>query len=89
MSRFARGIRAGVRVQQGQVIGYVGQTGLATGPHLCYRLYKHNTPVNSVTYDFPPSEGLDEVFMDEYNSRISRFDDMLNNLDIPEELAMK
>lgn len=88
MSRFARGIRTGVRVQQGQVIGYVGQTGLATGPHLCYRLYKHNTPVNSVTYDFPPSEGLDEVYMDEYNIWISRFDDMLNNLEIPQELAM-
>lgn len=88
MSRFARGIRPGVRVQQGQVIGYVGQTGLATGPHLCYRLYKHNTPINSVTYDFPPSEGLKEVHMEEYNNQIGRLDDMLNNLKVPEELAL-
>ena len=46
MSRFARGIRNGVRVQQGQVIGYVGSTGLATGPHVCYRFWKHGSQVD-------------------------------------------
>ena len=52
---FARGIRAGVRVRQGQVIGYVGQTGLATGPHLCYRFYKNGRFVNPLTMRFPPA----------------------------------
>ncbi len=80
MSRFASGIRPGVRVQQGQVIGYVGQTGLATGPHLCYRLYKNNTPINSVTYDFPPDEGLGEEFMDDYRAEVKRLDEMLDGL---------
>ena len=46
MSRFARGIRNGVRVQQGQVIGYVGSTGLATGPHVCYRFWKRGVQVD-------------------------------------------
>lgn len=46
MSKFARGIRNGVRVQQGQVIGYVGSTGLATGPHVCYRFWKRGTQVD-------------------------------------------
>jgi murein DD-endopeptidase MepM/ murein hydrolase activator NlpD len=46
MSKFARGIRNGGRVAQGQVIGYVGSTGLATGPHLCFRMYKNGSPVN-------------------------------------------
>jgi murein DD-endopeptidase MepM/ murein hydrolase activator NlpD len=46
MSRFAKGVRRGVRVKQGQVIGYVGSTGLATGPHLCYRLWKNGTQVD-------------------------------------------
>jgi murein DD-endopeptidase MepM/ murein hydrolase activator NlpD len=46
MSRFARGIRNGVRVQQGQVIGYVGSTGLATGPHVCYRFWKNGCQVD-------------------------------------------
>ncbi len=89
MSRFARGIRRGVSVKQGQVIGYVGQTGLATGPHLCYRLYKNGHPVNSVTYDFPPSEGLDDVYMEEFLAEVSRLDDLLDTAeDAPKELAM-
>lgn len=46
MCRFAKGIRNGVRVQKGQVIGYVGMTGLATGPHVCYRFWKHGVQVD-------------------------------------------
>ena len=46
LSRFARGVQPGVRVMQGRVIGYVGSTGLATGPHLDYRLRKNGTFVN-------------------------------------------
>ncbi len=43
---FARGIRKGVRVKQNQVIGYVGQTGIATGPHLHYAFYENGRPIN-------------------------------------------
>jgi murein DD-endopeptidase MepM/ murein hydrolase activator NlpD len=46
MSRIGNGIRPGRRVRQGEVIGYVGSTGLATGPHLCFRMYKNGAPVN-------------------------------------------
>jgi murein DD-endopeptidase MepM/ murein hydrolase activator NlpD len=46
MSRFAKNIRSGGRIAQGQLIGYVGSTGLATGPHLCYRMTRNGAPIN-------------------------------------------
>ncbi len=46
MSRIAKGIRPGVRVEQGQVIGYVGHSGLTTGNHVCYRFWKNGRQVN-------------------------------------------
>jgi murein DD-endopeptidase MepM/ murein hydrolase activator NlpD len=61
-SRFARGIRQGSRVRQGQVIGYVGMSGLASGPHLHYEFYVNGVVRNPVTVDLPEAEpiGADE-----------------------------
>ncbi len=58
LSSVARGLRAGVRVSQRQVIGYVGATGLATGPHLDYRIAKGGTFVNPLSEKFIPGEPI-------------------------------
>lgn len=60
MSRIAEGIRRGASVRQGQVIGYVGQTGWATGPHLCYRFWKNGTQVDALKVDLPAAEPVSE-----------------------------
>ena len=56
LSHYARGIRTGTYVKQGDVIGYVGATGLATGPHLDFRFYKNGYPVDPLKVEAPPVE---------------------------------
>ena len=58
MQKFATGMRAGVHVQQGQVIGYVGSTGLATGPHVCYRFWKNGKQVDPFRENLPKPEPM-------------------------------
>jgi murein DD-endopeptidase MepM/ murein hydrolase activator NlpD len=58
MSKIAPGIKPGVRVSQGQVIGYVGSTGLATGPHLCFRFWENGVQVNPLRIQTPPADPM-------------------------------
>ena len=58
MSKFARGIKKNVRVSQGQIIGYVGSTGLSTGPHLHYEVIKNGKKINSQTLKLPSGKKL-------------------------------
>ena len=51
-------VKTGQRVSQGQVIGYVGMTGTATGPHLDFRIWKNGSPINPLTMDSPPAEPI-------------------------------
>ena len=61
MSKIARGIRPGVHVKQGQTIGYVGSTGLATGPHVCYRFWKNGVQVDPFKTKLPPSDPISDA----------------------------
>jgi len=60
LSRFAPGINAGVIVKQGDIIGYVGSSGLSTGPHLDFRFYRNGSPVDPLKVEAPPVEPVSE-----------------------------
>lgn len=67
MNKIKKGIRPGVHVKQGEVIGYVGKTGLATGYHVCYRFWYNGKQVDPFKLKFPPSKPLDEKYVPAYN----------------------
>jgi murein DD-endopeptidase MepM/ murein hydrolase activator NlpD len=56
LSRFGPGISSGVLVKQGDIIGYVGTSGLSTGPHLDFRFYQNGSPVDPLKVDAPSVE---------------------------------
>ncbi len=68
LNGFAKGIAAGSHVKQGDVIGYVGSTGLSTGPHLDFRLYKNGHPINPFTFESPPVEPVKEENLAAFDS---------------------
>lgn len=66
LSGYARGIRRGVKVRQGQVIGYVGSTGYATGPHLDFRMKKDGRYINPRALKTPPAAGVPQKMMGDF-----------------------
>jgi len=67
MSKIKSGIRPGVYVKQGEVIGYVGSTGLATGPHVCYRFWKNGRQVDPYKQKLPPSKPVKKENLEAYS----------------------
>lgn len=78
LSRFGKGIAQGTRVQQGQVIGYVGSTGLSTGPHLDFRLWKNGKPMNPLHLESPSVEPIDSMNRVAFFREVARQDSILD-----------
>ena len=94
MSKFAAGIKKGRRVRQGEVIGYVGSTGLATGPHVCYRFWKHGKQVDPFKEKTPPAEPISKDNVSKFNEYKEEFmkklqDTPYNEQDAEELLTKK
>ena len=80
MSKFAKGMKTGKVVRQGELIGYVGSTGLATGPHVCYRFWKNGKQVDPYQQDLPEAEPIKEEFKADYMAQMQEWKKRLDSI---------
>lgn len=85
MTKIAKGIKYGGKVKRGQTIGFVGSTGLANGPHLCYRFWKNGVQVDALKVDLPPSEPILAEHMATFDSVRLVWQRRLDEMSLPIE----
>lgn len=73
LSKYAKGLKAGQRVRQGEVIGYVGSTGRSTGPHLDFRVWKNGSPINPLKMESPPAEPIKDENRESFQSAYKEY----------------
>ncbi|PLX11698.1 MAG: metalloendopeptidase [Marinilabiliales bacterium] len=81
LSRYPKGIKKGQRVSQGQIVGYVGSTGYATGPHLDFRMWKNGYAVNPLSIKAPPVNPISENELPSYQNAISSLKQELDKIE--------
>jgi murein DD-endopeptidase MepM/ murein hydrolase activator NlpD len=86
MSRYAKGLKRGSHVRQGQVIGYVGTTGRSTGPHLHYEVHINNKPVNAMSLKLPTGRKLTGEQLGTFKAEMARIE-ALRDAEISERMV--
>ncbi len=79
-------VKVGQRVKQGDIIGKVGSTGLATGPHVCYRFWKNGVQVDPFRQNLPSAEPIEEKYIPSYFAVIEPLKDELERIDFKEPI---
>lgn len=87
MSKFAKGIRKGARVRQGQIIGYVGSTGRSTGPHLHYEVHKSERQINPLSVKLPAGRKLGGKMLAAFQSRSEQIRQEVASVELETQLA--
>jgi len=82
LSKYGQGIKAGVKVKQGQVIGYVGASGLATGPHLDFRFYRNGKPVDPTKVESPTADPVDSTHLKKFTVEKQKWLNVLQKIPI-------
>jgi murein DD-endopeptidase MepM/ murein hydrolase activator NlpD len=89
LSRFAKGVKRGARVDQGQVIGYVGTTGRSTGPHLHYEVLRHDDQINPLKLKHPALAQLGQGELEEFQAEVARIDRLRTKLQNGTQIASR